>query len=47
VTGLELVAHIGPYAASGDAYAAQVRALIISASLDRFDPAPPPEPVET
>lgn len=43
VTGLELVDHIGPYAASGDAYAAQVRALIISAKLDRFDPAPAPE----
>lgn len=44
VTGLELVAHIGPYAASGDAYAGQVRALITSANLDRFDPASATEP---
>jgi len=47
VTGLQLVEHIGPYAASGDAYAAQVRALIISAELDRFDPAPAPELAES
>lgn len=47
VTGLQLVDHIGPYAASGDAYAAQVRALIISAELDRFDPAPAPELAES
>ena len=47
VTGLDLAAHIGPYAASGDAYADQVRALIVSANLDRFDPAPAPDPAES
>lgn len=37
VTGPALVSLIGPYAESGDAYAAQVRAVMNSAGLTRFD----------
>lgn len=37
-TGPALVGFVGPYAKSGDAYAAQVRAVMNSADLARFDP---------
>ncbi|MFC4726231.1 potassium/proton antiporter [Glycocaulis abyssi] len=37
-TGPALVGFVGPYAESGDAYAAQVRAVLNSAGLARFDP---------
>ncbi|MGY6661645.1 MAG: potassium/proton antiporter [Glycocaulis sp.] len=39
LVGPALVGQIGPYAESGDAYAAQVRAVMNSGGLTRFDPA--------
>lgn len=38
IEGPALVAFVGPYADSGDSYAAQVRAVLISADIVRFDP---------
>lgn len=38
ITGLALVGEIGPYASSGEAYTAQVRSVLTSADLGRFDP---------
>jgi len=37
VTGLALVDFIAPYAESAEAYAAQVRAVLVSTGLERFD----------